>query len=159
MVEVCAEILRGPGSPVYLTGEEIECEITIKSISELNEKNKSTAKTLAWACAQISCQCYLNESKVLLPKIKSNQQTNMVILNNTTNIVNKDIADNLENQKTSFLPNKGENGLVVYTSKPKILFCDLKLDANNSKSCKNIFFNDIKKVEIFNFCRIAKNLD
>ncbi len=145
MIEVHAEILRGPGSPVYLTGEDIECEITFKSVNELNEQKnqqKSLVKTLAWACAQISCQCYLNESRIILPKTKtSQQQASVMFVNNTNNVLNKvDMSDTLENQKTSFLPNKGENGIVVYTSKPKILFCDLKLDQNNSKSCKTLFF-------------------
>lgn len=119
MVEVYAELLRGPGSPVYLIGEEIECEIIFRNLSgdEVNNVNSST-KTLAWACAQISCQCSINESKVTLPKSKLNAKEN-----------------ELEKSVTSFLPNKGEHGIIVFSSKPKILFCDLVLEPNSSKSC------------------------
>ena len=124
MVEVTAEILRGPGMPVYLTGEELECEITFKNIGVVSEDKKSNNKnkieTLAWACAQISCQCFINDTKVLLPKSRAQYQ--------------KDI-ENVE-KNTSFMPNKGENGIIIYSSKPKILFCDLKLEFNVSKSCK-----------------------
>jgi hypothetical protein len=132
MVEVYAEILRGPGSPVYLTGEEVECEITFKNlgdtsstankVSNKNNNKKETLKTLAWACAQISCQCYINDTKIILPKSRAQYQ--------------KDI-ENIE-RGTSFMPNKGENGIIIYSSKPKILFCDLKLELNVSKSCKII---------------------
>jgi hypothetical protein len=130
MVEVFAEILRGPGAPVYLTGEEIECEISFKNIDDSsssaaqankNLKNKKNKiEVLAWACAQISCQCYINETKVVLPKLRAQYQ--------------KEI-ENIE-KGTSFMPNKGENGIIIYSSKPKILFCDLKLEPNVSKSCK-----------------------
>lgn len=113
VVEVYADIIRGSGSPVYLLGEEIECEIKFKANEEA---------TLAWACAQISCQCYINESKVLLPK------------NKTSHI------DSLENG-TSFVPNKGDNSLIIFSSKPKILFCDLTLDASGStKTCNHLNF-------------------
>lgn len=138
MVEVYAEILRGPGIPVYLTGEEIECEITFKNLTESaasslvasasnsatkeakKQAKKDKIKVLAWACAQISCQCYINDSKIVLPKIRAQYQ--------------KDI-ENIEKAGTSFMPNKGENGVIIYSSKPKILFCDLKLEPSISKSC------------------------
>ena len=125
MVEVFAEILRGPGAPVYLTGEEIECEISFRNIDDTAQDNKNSKsqknkiEVLAWACAQISCQCYINEKKVILPKLRAHYQ--------------KEI-ENIE-KGTSFMPNKGENGIIIYSSKPKILFCDLKLEPNISKSC------------------------
>ena len=130
MVEVYAEILRGPGAPVYLTGEEIECEISFRNIEDSSstsaaqdnknaKSKKNKIEVLAWACAQISCQCYINETKVILPKSRAQYQ--------------KEI-ENIE-KGTSFMPNKGENGIIIYSSKPKILFCDLKLEPNVSKSC------------------------
>lgn len=127
MVEVHAEVLRGPGSPVYLIGEEIECEISFRNLDasdtqdakSATKSKKSKIEVLAWACAQISCQCYINETKVILPKSRAQYQ--------------KDI-ENIE-KGTSFMPNKGENGIIIYSSKPKILFCDLKLEPNVSKSC------------------------
>jgi hypothetical protein len=129
MVEVFAEILRGPGAPVYLTGEEIECEISFRNIDDSSsstaqenknlKSKKNKTEVLAWACAQISCQCYINETKVVLPKLRAQYQ--------------KEI-ENIE-KGTSFMPNKGENGIIIYSSKPKILFCDLKLEPNACKSC------------------------
>ena len=133
MVEVYAELLRGPGSPVYLIGEEIECEITFRNlIGDLNVDGST--KTLAWACAQISCQCSINESKVILPKSKLNAKEN-----------------ELDKSVTSFLPNKGEHGIIVFSSKPKILFCDLVLEANSSKSCNFENLKLIKLIKILNF--------
>lgn len=40
---------------------------------------------------------------------------------------------------TSFAPCKSENGYVVLSTKPKILFCDLSLAKGESKSCKKCF--------------------
>lgn len=37
---------------------------------------------------------------------------------------------------TSFEPCRGETGHVVLSTKPKILFCDLRLAMGESKSCK-----------------------
>ena len=123
MVEVYAELLRGPGSPVYLIGEEIECEITFRNLSD-ELGNVGPTKTLAWACAQISCQCSINESKVVMPKSKLSAK-----------------ESELDKGGTSFLPNKGEHGIIVFSSVPKILFCDLVLEASSSKSCMLINLN------------------
>lgn len=46
--------------------------------------------------------------------------------------------DNKDNQ-TSFQPNKDRVGISVFSSKPKILFCNVSLRPNETKSCWNFF--------------------
>ena len=85
---------------------------------------------IAWSCAQIDCHCYIDESKVILPKDPLRYN-----LNNNDKQVNEISA-------TSFQPNKDRIGISVYSSKPKILFCNLALRPNESKSCKiEVFLN------------------
>lgn len=76
---------------------------------------------IAWSCAQIDCHCYIDESKVILPKDPLRYNLN---------------GDNKVNEisNTSFQPNKDRVGISVYSSKPKILFCNLSLRPNESKS-------------------------
>lgn len=111
MIEVTAYLPRGS---VYLAGETIKCHITFSSTSE----NPSDIDCLAWSSVQIICQCSVSESRVHLPK---SQQL-------STEEVSTTGCD------TSFVPNKGERGLTVLSTKPRILFCDLKLAAGESKS-------------------------
>lgn len=40
---------------------------------------------------------------------------------------------------TSFVPHKGDSGHIVFSTKPKIILCDLKIFAGESKSCKYPF--------------------
>ena len=49
------------------------------------------------------------------------------------------VKNNLTNRDTSFHPLKGERGEVVFSTKPKFLFCDLKL---KSKESQLFHFND-----------------
>lgn len=111
MIEVSASLLRGA---VYLAGETVQCQITFCNISE----NPSDVDCLAWSSVQIICQCSVSESRVHLPK---SQQL-------STEEVSTTACD------TSFVPNKGERGMTVLSTKPRILFCDLKLGAGESKS-------------------------
>lgn len=111
MIEVSASLLRGA---VYLAGETVQCQITFCNISE----NPSDVDCLAWSSVQIICQCAVSESRVHLPK---SQQL-------STEEVSTTACD------TSFVPNKGERGMTVLSTKPRILFCDLKLGAGESKS-------------------------
>ncbi|KAM9292277.1 RAB6A-GEF complex partner protein 2, partial [Gastrophryne carolinensis] len=73
-------------------------------------------ETLAWASAQIHCQCHASESRVLMPENEGARH---------------DVQ--AENQ-TVFIPNRGERGQCVLSTPPKILFCDLRLDPGESKS-------------------------
>ncbi|XP_077988860.1 RAB6A-GEF complex partner protein 2-like [Glandiceps talaboti] len=112
MIEAVAVITRGS---VFLAGETFECRVTFtnpacKSASPGNRKS-----TLAWASAQIHCQCNISESRVLLPSSASSEQSK-------------------SGNETTFVPSRGERGITVLSSQPKILFCDLTLVPGESRT-------------------------
>ncbi|CAH1795751.1 unnamed protein product [Owenia fusiformis] len=115
MIEVIAQLQRGS---VFLAGEHIECTLTIRNIvGEDNQVNRT--ETLAWMSAQIHCQCSVSEARVGLA------ETSLLTTAEVTAATGND---------TSFVPSKGERGYPVLSTKPKILFCDLKLQTGESKS-------------------------
>lgn len=68
---------------------------------------------LCWAVVQIHCYCTIDETRVLYNEVESLQSSSVI-----------------SSTDTSFNPClglKGEKGRVLYSSKPKILFCDLNL--------------------------------
>ena len=82
MVEIHAEILH---RSVFIPEEVIQCQVTVHnrnkekissdgnanvSCSYLDNLAKDGSTTVAWASAQISCQCYVNEKKIILPLAK-----------------------------------------------------------------------------------------
>jgi hypothetical protein len=93
---------------------------TFDRISSSNTEQDLGEQSIAWACAQIDCHCFIDESKVNLPKDPLRYN-----LNNEKN----------ELSNTSFQPNKDRIGISVFSSKPKILFCNLTLFPNQTKSC------------------------
>jgi hypothetical protein len=144
MIEVEGEILRGSCTPVFFVGETVECEIkfrfksnqetnkyvfnvakpqsraSLKDSTVLNgEIEKPAEQVIAWACAQIDCNCFIDESKVMLP-LRYN--------------INNDVKA-ADVSTTSFQPNKDRVGISIFSSKPKILFCNLKLRPGEVKSC------------------------
>ena len=78
MIEVKARLLRGS---VFFAGECIECEIIFTNTAREETcsptcnhasnsectKEKCEPDRLAWASAQIHCQCTVNEARVNLP--------------------------------------------------------------------------------------------
>lgn len=120
MIEVQAKLLR---DVVYVAGDSVECLVTFTNKqhdANCNEPNGNSIKrmpeNIAWASAQIHCHCSVDESKVRFPKSPSQEQ----------------MATG--SKDTSFIPCRGEKGYVVFSSKPKILFCDLRLLPGESKS-------------------------
>lgn len=122
MIEVQAKLLR---DVVYVAGDSVECLVTFTNKqhdANCNEPNGNSIKrmpeNIAWASAQIHCHCSVDESKVRFPKSPSQEQ----------------MATG--SKDTSFIPcrGEGEKGYVVFSSKPKILFCDLRLLPGESKS-------------------------
>lgn len=121
MIEVQAKLLR---DVVYVAGDSVDCLVTFRNMAtESNHepirncvKKTSVAENLAWASAQIHCHCAVDEAKVHFPKSPSQEQ----------------IATG--SKDTSFIPCRGEKGYVVFSSKPKILFCDLCLQPGESKT-------------------------
>ncbi|XP_070543034.1 RAB6A-GEF complex partner protein 2-like [Ptychodera flava] len=111
MVEVTANITRGS---VYLAGETLECRITFSNPT-WNSTVAGRNTTLAWASAQLHCQCNISESRVVLPRQPSNDMSN-------------------SSNDTSFVPSRGERGVTVLSTQPKILFCDLMLSPGESRT-------------------------
>ncbi|XP_046562639.1 RAB6A-GEF complex partner protein 2-like [Haliotis rubra] len=114
MIEVSASLPRGP---VFLAGETIQCDIHFTNIGSRSE-NEPDVSSLAWASVQIICQCTVSESRVILPRAQ--------------NLSTEDASTT--GCDTSFVPTKGERGLTVLSTKPKILFCDLRLPRGDSRS-------------------------
>ncbi|KAK3093686.1 hypothetical protein FSP39_018912 [Pinctada imbricata] len=79
---------------------------------------------LAWASAQVHCQCSVSETRVVLSKSQ----------HISTEEASPSAGD------TSFVPSKGERGLTVLSTKPRILFCDLKLKVGQSRT---FIFEDV----------------
>ncbi|ESP03322.1 hypothetical protein LOTGIDRAFT_199337 [Lottia gigantea] len=119
MVEVSGHLLRGP---VFLAGETLQCEINFHHpgllSAESGDGNSGNKIRLAWASVQIICQCTVSESRVILPRGPLPSTVDV----STTGC------------DTSFVPNKGERGLTVLSTKPKILFCDLSLQPRQTKT-------------------------
>lgn len=111
MIEVIAILHRGT---VFLAGETLQCDITFRNIGPVENGPDS----LSWASAQIHCQCSVSESRVFLPR--------------TEQLSTEDVSSS--GCDTSFVPSKGERGMTVLTSKPKILFCDMRLDPGQAKT-------------------------
>lgn len=81
---------------------------------------RSDYEVLGWASAQIVCLCTVNSCTVLgvnNPMFQS--QTGNVTVNNT-----------------SLSPSRGECGVVIFSSKPKILVCDLTLNLGDCATCE-----------------------
>ncbi len=114
----------------------IEC-VSPLMINSAESQNGSDSLQIAWACAQIDCHCFIDESKVVLPKDPLRYNTNENRINETTNNFNSGGNNNNNNNvATSFQPNKDRIGISVFSSKPKILFCNLFLGKNQTKKCK-----------------------
>lgn len=112
MIEVTGFLPRGS---VYLAGETVKCIVTIKNLSKPSQNN---VDCLAWASVQINCQCSVSDTRINLP--------------NTRKLSSEEISPS--SSDTSFVPNRGEQGMTVLSTKPRILFCDLKLKPGESKS-------------------------
>ncbi len=90
-----------------------------------------TFEKISWASVQLHCQRYINEQKVNLQQQISNTKSNDSL---ATNI------DIVPLDSTALIATKGETGQTVYTSKPCVLFCDLKLQPGETRTCLYSFF-------------------
>lgn len=77
---------------------------------------------LAWCVVQIHCLLHFDDNKIKITKKDTKILKEQQILKN-----------NITNRDTSFNPLKDERGQVVFSTKPKFLFCDLKLKRNESQ--------------------------
>jgi hypothetical protein len=85
---------------------------------------------ISWASVQLHCQRYINEQKVNLHQQLSNTKSNDSLATNIE-IVPLD--------STALIATKEETGQTVYTSKPCVLFCDLKLQPGETRTCSYLF--------------------
>lgn len=79
----------------------------------------SEVETLAWAGVQIHCHSTIDESKINFSGPDVPMQHEQLAI---------------ASKETSFHPCQGERGHLIFSTKPKILFCDLKLFPNESKT-------------------------
>lgn len=114
MIEVTAKLVRGP---VYLSGEVVECLISFvhpqSPSHKVSQSHNDSFESLAWASAQIHCQC-----------------TTDIKLQNQDNNINVAYND------TALAVGIQESGRIEKSTKPRILFCDLRLSPGQSKTCK-----------------------
>ena len=108
MVEIEVRLLRGS---VYFAGESIRCQISFTNTakrgstsgqetrtnhlkpSQYGRKKVMGIETIAWASAQIHCQCTINETRVKMPE---NEQKSL-----------QESVPKTEDATTSFMPSKG----------------------------------------------------
>lgn len=117
MIEVLAKLIRGQ---VFLSGEVVECSISFTHPTSpahlISQSNDDIFESLAWASAQIICQCFTD------PKISKQEdgKGGQALLSNNT-------ALGVGTQ---------QEGKIELATKPKILFCDLRLSPGQTKTCK-----------------------
>ncbi|XP_066995005.2 RAB6A-GEF complex partner protein 2 [Anabrus simplex] len=118
MIEVTAKLVR---SPVYFAGQTVECIISFSNppipFHMRSQSNSDTFKDLAWASAQIHCHCTTN-SKVALPE---------------SNSLSAEQAS-FFNRDTCFVPCREERGRIVFSTRPRILFCNVRLTTGENRS-------------------------
>ncbi|CAG9760219.1 unnamed protein product [Ceutorhynchus assimilis] len=110
MIEVTAKLVRGH---VFLSGEIVECLISfshpVSPSHKVSQSHTDVFESLAWASAQIHCQCFTDA------KIHKNEQEKIALANTSLSTVT------------------GDNAKVEFATKPKILFCDLRLSPGQTR--------------------------
>ncbi|CAH1254897.1 RGP1 [Branchiostoma lanceolatum] len=103
---------------VYLAGEVLECFVSFTNqTSEGAVPLNSDSESLAWASAQLHCQCSVSEARVVWPGEDTGE-----------------VPYGQEGSDTVFIPSRGERGHTVLSTAPRILFCDLKLRQGETKT-------------------------
>ncbi|CAL8086580.1 unnamed protein product [Orchesella dallaii] len=150
MIETTARLTQG----VYLAGETVEVAITLRNPSpppDAKSQWNDQEEVLAWASAQIHCHCWVNQSRVNVPSAQQPLSAEEQAVTNT---------------RTSFAPCRvdpegpyegsgpsssgsgggtvGVTGRVVTSTKPTILFCDLRLLPGESKT---FWYKEVLPVE------------
>ncbi|KAM7361744.1 RAB6A-GEF complex partner protein 2 isoform 2-T2 [Cochliomyia hominivorax] len=124
MIEIKAKLVRADAA-IYATGERVECLIEFinkvfksnnGSLGSINCSSSSNVECLAWASVQLHCYRKTN--------------TNIGSTENNIEMIGKTALDAVTQAP----------GDVIVATKPKILFCDLRLQPNESKI---YFFNEI----------------
>lgn len=117
MIEVTAKLIRGS---VYLSGETIECCITFSNRlspgHRTYQSNTDAFESLAWASAQIHCYCTTD------PKVRKQSES--------------EPRKSITNSETALTEDIHHKGKTEVATKPRILFCDLRLSPGDKRSCK-----------------------
>uniref|UniRef100_A0A1Y1MV04 RAB6A-GEF complex partner protein 2 n=1 Tax=Photinus pyralis TaxID=7054 RepID=A0A1Y1MV04_PHOPY len=115
MIEITAKLIKGH---IYLIGEIVECSVTFlhppSPSHKISQSHDDVFESLAWASAQINCQCTTN--------LKLNSEDN----------IKKVPTFNIND--TALPLSVHDSGQLELSTKPKILFCDLRLLPGQSKT-------------------------
>uniref|UniRef100_A0A6P4E6A2 RAB6A-GEF complex partner protein 2-like n=1 Tax=Drosophila rhopaloa TaxID=1041015 RepID=A0A6P4E6A2_DRORH len=125
MIEIKAKLVRAD-SAIYATGERVECLIEFthrvfsddQSASQSRNANEASQENLAWASAQL--HCYRKTSYSTSTADRTAELTEMI-------------------GRTALDAVTQAPGEVIVATKPKILFCDLRLQPGETKM---YFFNE-----------------
>ncbi|XP_018327641.1 RAB6A-GEF complex partner protein 2 [Agrilus planipennis] len=113
MLEITVRLIHGP---VYLSGETVECTISVthplSPSHKVSQSHNDIFESLAWASAQIQCIC-----------------TTDARVNKKEDNLNYEFALN-----STALSTSSEGGQIVVSTKPRILFCDLQLSPGQAKT-------------------------
>jgi hypothetical protein len=115
-----------------LVVNQIYAQLNLFTLFYLRDSGECS-EVLGWASAQVVCICSINPQKVLVSDSVSNPSRATF-------------------NSTSLSPRAGERGLVIFSTKPKILVCDLKLPDDSCSECKRYFLVIIcKLINLLNF--------
>lgn len=143
MIETTARLTQG----VYLAGETVEVAITLRNPSpppDAKSQWNDQEEVLAWASAQIHCHSWVNQGRVNIPSAQQPLSAEEQAVTNTRTSFAPCRVDP-EGAYEAGNPSQGNtgggtvgvSGRVVSSTKPTILFCDLRLLPGESKTCKN----------------------
>ena len=138
MIEVTARLMQG----AYLAGELIECAVTFTCPPpppHVQSQGNEQEEILGLASAQIYCRCQMNQSQVAqLYAHTGNSGAEQSIGSKTTSfapLLSDDNSSTSSGAAGSKVTAASANR-VVSTTKPTILFCDLRLLPGESKTCE-----------------------
>lgn len=114
MIEIKAKLVRADAA-IYATGERVECLIEFINKVLGGGAANNNVETLAWASVQL--HCYRKTNVYIGTQDKALELAEMI-------------------GKTALDAVTQAPGDVIIATKPKILFCDLKLQPHESKICK-----------------------
>lgn len=161
MIETVARLTQG----VYLAGETIEVAITLRNPSpppDAKSQWNDQEEILAWATAQIHCQCWVSQNRVDVPS--ANQPLSLeeqAVTNTRTSFAPCRVVDSEGGgyeggPSSSSNQGQGAGGStsrVVTSTKPTILFCDLRLLPGESKTCKGVVIKtNILRCKMMLYC-------
>lgn len=113
MIEITANLVRAD-APIFVTGERVECLVEfVHKVLENDDHSNDFYENLAWASVQLHCY----------------RKTSTPQSNNDKTLTMGDMAG-----KTALDASQSPGDAIIAT-KPKILFCDLTLKPNETKTC------------------------